>query len=168
MSLIHENLYQSKDFARINLNEYVIGLLSDLKKSYGKRDLTINNCININKGINLNLDTAICCGLMINELMTNAYKYAFPYEWAKQKSINEELKIEINSFQEAENRFTLSVSDNGIGIPEDLKIQNSNSLGLKIVNSMVDQLDGSIEILRNCGDSIFNKVFRLKINILLM
>jgi two-component sensor histidine kinase/ligand-binding sensor domain-containing protein len=162
MSLIHEKLYQSKDFARINLNEYVIGLLSDLKKSYGKRDLTINNCININKGINLNLDTAICCGLMINELMTNAYKYAFPYEWAKQKSINEELKIEINSFQEAENRFTLSVSDNGIGIPEDLKIQNSNSLGLKIVNSMVDQLDGSIEILRNCGTQFLIKFSDLK------
>jgi len=162
MSLIHEKLYRSEDFARINFNEYVNGLINDLKKSYGKTDLTINNYINIDTAINLNLDTAICCGLIINELITNAYKYAFPFEWAMNKSLNEELKIEINSDKVERNLFTLSVTDNGIGIPADLNIQNSSSLGLKIVNSMVEQLDGSIEILRNCGTEFLIKFSDIK------
>jgi len=162
MALIHEKLYQSKDFARINFDEYTNSLVDYLKRSYNNTELTIKNYININTEINLNLDTAICCGLIVNELMTNAYKYAFPYEWGKQKSITEELKIEINSDIEEGNRYTLSVTDNGIGIPEDLDIQNSASLGLKIVNSMVNQLEGSVEILRNRGTQFLIKFSDLK------
>jgi two-component sensor histidine kinase len=94
--------------------------------------------------------------------MTNAYKYAFPYEWGRQKSKTQELKIEISSIKEEGNLYTLSVSDNGIGIPENLDIQNSTSLGLKIVSSMVNQLEGSVEILRNKKTQFLIKFSDLK------
>jgi two-component sensor histidine kinase/ligand-binding sensor domain-containing protein len=162
MALIHEKLYQSKDFARVNFNEYAKGLVDHLKKSYGKKDNSINCYVNIDKEINLNLDTAICCGLIINELMTNIYKYAFPADWVSEKSGEEELKIEINSTKSEGKFYNLSVIDNGIGIAENLDVSNSTSLGLKIVKSMVDQLEGSIEISRNGGTHFIIKFSDLK------
>jgi two-component sensor histidine kinase len=157
MALIHEKLYLSKDFARVNFYEYVKSLLEHLLKSYKKNDFIINFHIEINRDLNFNLDTAICCGMIINELLTNAFKYAFPYEWAKQKSLSDELYLEINSTKIDDNSYMMSIKDNGIGINELIDVQNSNSLGLKIVNSMVNQLDGTIEIVRNGGTQFIIK-----------
>jgi two-component sensor histidine kinase/ligand-binding sensor domain-containing protein len=162
MALIHEKLYLSKDFARVNFYEYVKSLLDHLIQSYKKNDFNMNVHIKINKDLNLDLDTAICCGMIINELITNAFKYAFPYDWAKQKSLSDELYLEISSTKIDENYYTMSVKDNGIGIPEGVDIQHSISLGLKIVNSMVSQLDGSIEILRNDGTQFLIKFYDTK------
>ena len=86
----------------------------------------------------------------------------FPYDWAKQKSLSDELYLEISSTKIDENYYTMSVKDNGIGIPEGVDIQHSISLGLKIVNSMVSQLDGSIEILRNDGTQFLIKFYDTK------
>ena len=161
MALIHEKLYQSKDFAEIGFDEYVKSLVEHLSHSFKKDGLGIKTTININK-INLTMDTAVSCGLIVNELMTNAYKYAFPSTWIKNKTENYESFIKISIKEEEENKFLLIVNDNGIGIPENFNIQHIDSLGLKIVSSMVDQLNGSIEILRNNGTEIRIKFTDIK------
>jgi two-component sensor histidine kinase/ligand-binding sensor domain-containing protein len=162
MALIHEKLYLSKDFARINFSEYVKSLMDHLIRSYKKNDFNLNINITINKDLDFNLDTAICCGMIINELVTNVFKYAFPCEWAKQKSLNDELYLEINSTKIDDNDYMMSVKDNGVGIPEFIDVKDSSSLGLKIVNSMVSQLDGTIEILRNEGTQFIIKFSDIK------
>ncbi|MFO7446352.1 MAG: histidine kinase dimerization/phosphoacceptor domain -containing protein, partial [Ignavibacteriaceae bacterium] len=150
MALIHEKLYQSKDFADINFFEYVHGLLQHLNRSYKKTGLPVKTVIDM-KEINLSLDTAISCGLIVNELVTNAYKYAFPPDWVSQHIQEDGLQIKIKMEKGKENKYILTVSNNGISIPENLDIKKVNSLGLKLVSSMVQQLDGSIEISRDTG-----------------
>lgn len=82
--------------------------------------------------------------------LTNAYKYAFRQKWVKQVT-KDEFRIDVNVVKEEDNRFAFIVKDNGIGMPENFDIQNAESLGLKLVSSMVNQLNGKIEISRNGG-----------------
>ena len=151
MALLHEKLYQSNDLSEINLFNYINSLLTHLKKSYSRSDILIRDSIFINHDINFNLDTAMACGLMINELMTNAYKYAFPKVWIEKLTSVFEFKIEVSVVKEENNIYSLIVSDNGIGFPENFDIENAESLGMKIVSSMVKQLDGLLEIKRENG-----------------
>jgi two-component sensor histidine kinase/ligand-binding sensor domain-containing protein len=161
MALIHEKLYQSRDFAEIGFDEYVKSLVKNLSNSYKKDGLEIQTRININK-INLSLDSAISCGLIINELMTNAFKYAFPVTWISNQPGKYTPTIEVELSEKSEDKFLLKISDNGIGFPDNFNIQVIDSLGLKIVNSMIDQLNGSIEILRNNGTEIKIKFADIK------
>lgn len=155
MALIHEKLYQSKDFAEVNFNEYVCGLLVFLNKSLNNSGANIKTRINIHN-IHLDLDTAISCGLIINELITNSFKYAFPEPFVNANTTND-FKIEVGLIKE-DNNYILTVFDNGVGIQEDLDIKKAETLGLKLVNSMVRQLDGSIEIARGNG-TLFRIIF---------
>jgi two-component sensor histidine kinase/ligand-binding sensor domain-containing protein len=148
MALIHEKLYQSKDFAEINFGEYVNGLVGFLNNSL-KNGVNIRTQTNINN-IKLDLDTAISCGLIINELVTNSFKYAFPAEFVKNNG-SEEFIVGISIIKNIEGTYLLSVYDNGVGIPDGLDIKKAETLGLKLVNSMVKQLDGSIEIKSDKG-----------------
>lgn len=148
MSLIHEKLYQSENFSEINFKEYVESLVLHFNHSFLKENFTIITSIDIDD-INLSLDTAIACGLLVNELMTNAYKHAFPDEWINEN--RREGKIDISVRKETEKNFLLLIADNGVGLPANINISNVESLGLKIVNSMVAQLGGSIEISSNNG-----------------
>jgi two-component sensor histidine kinase/ligand-binding sensor domain-containing protein len=149
MALIHEKLYQSRDFAGINFYEYVKSLLEHLNKTFRQNDFIIKTHVDINN-VKLSLDTAISCGLIVNELITNAYKYAFPNSWVKNK-INGEFKIEISVNNLDTDKYIMLVSDNGIGMDDNFDIQSTESLGLKLVGSMVNQLNGSIEISINNG-----------------
>ena len=149
MALIHEKLYQSRDFAGINFYDYVKGLIEHLNKTFKNNSREVKTNINIDN-IKLSLDTAISCGLIVNELITNAHKYAFPQSWIEQKT-NKEFRIDINVYNEKNDQYILIVSDNGVGMPENFDIQNTNSLGLKLVNSMINQLGGRIEISNNSG-----------------
>ena len=149
MALIHEKLYQSRDFAGINFYDYVKGLVEHITKTFKKNGLAIKTYINIDN-IKLSLDTAISCGLIVNELITNAYKYAFPQNWIEQKT-KDELRVDVKVQKKRDNGYILVVSDNGIGMPENFDIQNTESLGLKLVSSMVNQLGGKIEISKNGG-----------------
>jgi len=151
MALIHEKLYQSKDLSQIDFNEYVEGLLANLNSSYQRCECEITRKINITN-IHLSLDTAISCGLIVNELFTNAYKYAFTQKWLESSNKAEPIII-ITVTKSADNKYTLIISDNGIGIPEDLDVKNASSLGLKLVNSMVRQLDGTITMKRENGST---------------
>ncbi|GAI89221.1 unnamed protein product, partial [marine sediment metagenome] len=130
MVLIHKKLYQSKDLARIDFAEYVRSLIADLFRSYKADYGLITLKTNIDN-VFLGIDTAIPCGLIINELISNSLKYAFP------EGGQGEIRIELHP--EKEGKFTLIVSDSGVGFPKDLDFRNTESLGLQLACTLVDQ-----------------------------
>lgn len=142
MAMVHEKLYQSPHFNNINFKEYVKKLVFDIFYSYGIKTETIEYVLNI-ENINIAVETAIPLGLIINELVTNSVKYAFP----KCKGT---IKIELKPSNQG---LELIVADNGIGLPKKINIHNTSTLGLKLVNSLVKQIDGQIELDRNNGTS---------------
>ena len=130
MAMVHEKLYQSSTFTDINFKQYIEKLVYDILYNYKiptgtiKTDMIIEN-------INLNIDTAIPLGLIVNELVTNNVKHAFPQSEGtitiKLKSLNEQME--------------LTFADNGIGLPKGMDIENTKTLGLKLVKSLVNQLE---------------------------
>jgi two-component sensor histidine kinase/GAF domain-containing protein len=149
MALIHEKLYQSESLAKINLPEYIQNLVANLFLSYGVSERTINPKICVENAA-LSIDTVIPCALIINELVSNSLKYAFPdsLKCTGKKEICIDLRHDI------ENKFKLIVSDNGVGLPKGLEIQNCGSLGLKLVSVLVKQLKGTIQIDTDGGTKI--------------
>lgn len=143
MSLIHEKLYQSKDMAGIDFKEYTKDLANGIFQSYGINMNRIKLIINV-KDIYLSVDDAIPCGLIINELISNSLKHAFP------DNRNGEIKVDIQSSNE--NDINLSVSDNGAGIPDNLDFRKTRSLGLHLVTILAEnQLQGEIDLNKNEG-----------------
>ena len=134
LAIIHEKLYRSADFANINFEEYIESLVNYLLSYYSADSIEV--IIDVKKDIILNMDTAVPCGLIINELVTNAIKHAF----------NESKSGQINITLKSDNGcFTLIVSDNGEGIPPEVDLDNPQKLGLQLVKSLTDQLEGKIE-----------------------
>ncbi len=139
MALIHEQLYQSEDLAKIDLAQYVQNLVANLCNSYD----IYNSAIQVKTAIDeiyLNIDTAIPCGLMLNELISNALKHAFPGN--RKGEINISLRLE-------NNYVNLTVSDDGIGISPDLDIDKTTSLGLQLVKALTRQLQGTLTLKRD-------------------
>lgn len=154
MALIHEKLYQSSDLGHINFAEYIKTLTFNLYRSY----VEIPNKIDLQfdvEDVLLDLDRAIPSGLILNELITNALKYAFPVSFT-QKGI---LKISLH--EKGKHKVVMTIKDNGIGLPENLNIKNTKSLGLKLVTMLFEsQLDGKIKINTENGTEFqirFNK-----------
>jgi len=155
MALIHEKLYRSKDFSKINFNEYIKSLTTHLLQSYKAIGSEINLRINVSD-IVFSIDTAIPCGLIINELISNALKYAFPE--GRRGTIDLDL-FSTNGKSDENAFYTLIVSDDGIGFPENIDFQHTKSLGMQLVNNLTKQLDGSIELEKDNGTQfkiIFN------------
>jgi two-component sensor histidine kinase len=146
MAIVHEQLYQSTDLANIDFNNYIRTLVNSLISFYEKLTRNISLKIDIDD-IALGVDTAIPCGLVINELVTNSLKHAFP------DGREGEIIIIVKKLETAgEKNIDLTVSDNGIGIPEGLDIQNTKSLGLKLVTTLIEhQLQGSFELKSENG-----------------
>ena len=142
MALVHEKLYLSENLEQIDFAEYIRELLADLMCSY-QIDLDAIAIQIITDRAFLRLETAIACGLIINELVLNVFKYAFPEGRAGE--------VCINFRSEGDNRFSLTVIDNGIGFPQDLDFKNTESLGLQLVNALAGQLGGTIELNRDKG-----------------
>jgi two-component sensor histidine kinase len=142
MALIHEKLYQSPNLASVDMGEYTRSLVSDLQHSHRTENNSVRLTVDIGE-INLGITEAIPCGLIINELVSNAVKHAFPK--------GKEGQIRIQLVRENTKHILLTVSDNGVGFPENVDFRNSPSLGLTLVNSLVQQLDGSIELDRQGG-----------------
>lgn len=154
IALVHERLYQSKDLGRIDFKEYVVKLTKDLFRSYGVNDSVVKLEININK-IYINIDNAVPCGLIINELISNSLKYAFPnYEEDGKTGC---IKIDFN--RTANNELTLIVSDNGVGMPEGYTENKQHSLGLQLVDTLIAQLEGTLEMDLSSGTS-----YRIRMN----
>ena len=142
MALIHEKLYQSIDLAKINFVDYIQSLVASLFRSYSINSTAINPTIDV-ADIFFSIDTAIPCGLIINELVANSLKYAFPE--SKQGQIHICLR------SKDENKFILIVSDNGVGFPKDLDFRDTKSLGLQLVTSLTEQLGAIIELHSHSG-----------------
>jgi len=140
MALIHEMLYRSQDLARIDFADYVRSLTAFLARSYTTKPGT-HITIDI-LDISLDIDTAIPCGLIINELVSNSLKYAF------NDRPTGEIKV---SLSYADGIYTLIVSDNGTGLPPGTDYRNTASLGLQLVNTLVDQIEGSIRLEPGTG-----------------
>jgi PAS domain S-box-containing protein len=136
MAYIHESLYQTKDFTRINFSEYIQSLSKNLLHSYNINNKSIGLRLDI-EDVYLNLDLAIPCGLIINELVSNALKYAFP----RGAKGNVGIKL-----QKKGKTLALSVRDSGIGFPQNLDFRNTESLGLQLVTTLTEQISGEISM----------------------
>ena len=135
IALIHEMLYQSKNLSKIDFSEYIQPITTNLMRTYGVDPARIKLNINV-KNVFMDLDRAIPCGLIINELFSNVLKHAFPE--------GRQGEVLIDLFQESSQEFTLLIKDNGVGLPIGMDFKNTDSLGLQLVNALVDQLGGAI------------------------
>jgi PAS domain S-box-containing protein len=136
MAMIHQKLYQSKDLSHINFVDYIQSLVSNLFYSYNIKEAQITPVLEI-ENVNLNMETAVPCGLIISELISNSLKYAFPNE------MKGNIHIKLKS---VDDKYELIISDNGIGLPADFDFNKLESLGLLLVNNLIEQIDGKITI----------------------
>ena len=158
MALIHEELYKSKKSETLDLSKYIRELVEKLFQTYRIDDKNI--CLNMDLEENafLNMDNAVPLGIIVNELVSNSLKHAF--SGMDKGKIYIKLRREedgefINSREESKykgfesNSFMLKVSDDGIGIPKSIDLENPNSLGMQLVTTLVDQLDGELKLKRD-------------------
>jgi PAS domain S-box-containing protein len=144
IALFHEKLYQSKDLARLDIAEYLKGLSTGLFATYGVNPDQVALSVRV-EDIPIGVDAAISCGLMVNELLSNSLKHAFP------EGRNGEIKIELHGEGP---HVTLEVADNGIGVPTNIDFQSPNTLGLRLVSILAEQVRGTIELDRREGTRI--------------
>ena len=156
MSLVHEQLYQSNDFSNIDSSEYITTLVNDLFRSNG----VDTNLIKLNiecADTKFDIDNAIPCGLIINELVTNSLKHAFP---DKRKG---EIAISFLQPVTSEDEFELTVSDNGVGFPKELYIRDTKSMGLHLVRVLAeDTLEGKMTLEKSNGTQFHFKFKKIK------
>jgi len=147
MALLHEKLYQSRDLAMIEFGDYIRKLVYGLFHTYAVSSDSITLKINA-ENIYMDINTAIPCGLIINELVSNSLKHAFPEDkgWSEKGETKGQIYIKLTSHKK--NNFTLIIRDNGVGFPEGLDFRSTQSLGLQLVNTLVEQLEGSIKLLQ--------------------
>ncbi len=141
IALVHEQLYKTDDFSRIDMKTYIQNISREIKYIYAPEkeihyDLHINDIL-------LDVNHAIPCGLILNELITNAFKHAFPN--------TESGNISIWFKSVNKNGYEICVKDNGIGLPKDMDINNIESLGLNLITVLAKQIDGEIKVERNGG-----------------
>jgi two-component sensor histidine kinase len=139
--------------ATIDLNEYITHLANALFRSYGAGTGRIALQIDV-ADVVFGVDTAIPCGLIINEIVSNSLKYAFPD--------GKEGKIKITLRLTDGDEIELTVSDNGISMPDDLDLSNTGSLGLKLVRVLTDQIEGKLEVDRSEGTTFRIRFKRIK------
>ena len=143
MALIHERLYQSADLKRIDFGDYIRTLSNDLYHTYVIDTSLIKLNIEVDD-VKLDINTSIPLGLIVNELITNSLKHAFPH--------GESGEINIK-FHTNDDEYILEVNDDGVGFPEDKDYTNTGSLGLRLVTSLTEQIDGKIEFNNKSGTS---------------
>lgn len=150
MAFIHESLYQNKNLTEVNFAEYISSLTKNLVHSYSTEIKNIKLLLNL-KNVYLNLDASISCGLILNELISNSLKYAFPNNKAGIIFVNLSVKDKL---------VNIEIGDNGIGINENLDIKKTPTLGLQLVNTLVEQINGKIIVERKNGTK-FNIEFNI-------
>ena len=149
MALIHEKMYEAHDLSNINIKEYVTQLSGNLLRSY-----RLNQRINLDVEISINqlsLDTLVPLGLLLNEFISNSLKHAF--EGREEGTITTKLS------KREDQMFELIVGDNGIGLPRDFSFKSANTLGMELIETLTEQLDGTISRMPEEG-SYFKIVFK--------
>jgi PAS domain S-box-containing protein len=147
MALVHEMLYGSKDLSKIDFNRYIENLVNTLFQSFGVDTDRIGLVLNL-EPIQLDVYDAIPCGLVVQELVSNSLKYAFPKDWKG------EAKIRIG-LRRVDDKVELSVADTGKGMPEITDVDGLKSLGFKLVHVLgKEQLDGDVQVNRENGTRI--------------
>ena len=136
MALIHQKLYQNENLATIDFAEYAEQLSQDLANIYSTSG-KVNTAINVDGEVKFDIDTAVPLGLILNELISNSYKYAFGEK--------KEGALEVSIASKGEGRHQLTVADNGHGLAKGFDIESAKSLGLRLVNRLAEQLYGSVE-----------------------
>jgi PAS domain S-box-containing protein len=172
MALIHEELYGSKEVSTLDFSAYLKKLVKDLFSSYNVRSSGIQISLDVEEKAFFQIDTAVPLGIIVNELVSNALKYAFlskndghiqiklqrESEEKEGKGGKGNVKLSLDRRKDRRKKnnsrlsdFVLTVSDNGIGIPADINPENSETLGLQLISILVDQLDGKLELNRTQG-----------------
>ena len=149
MALIHENLYRSDSLLEIDFHEYIEMLANGLLRFYRFDNLSVQLELDV-VDVYLDIDTAVPCGLIINELVSNSLKHAFEGRTGTGK-------ISVSMVKTKDGDYCFSVADDGIGIPEGMNIEDSTSMGLEIVRILTEQLDGSWTYLNNNGTEFIIK-----------
>lgn len=143
MSIMHQKLYQSEDMSSINISEYIHELISHLRSSFHTRQ-SIQFRMDIDP-IQLNTSYCIPIGLILNEAVTNSIKYAFPDERTGQISI---------SLKRDQSNITVTIGDNGVGLPDDFNVNNPHTMGLRLMNGLSQDLEGELRIINDNGTTI--------------
>jgi PAS domain S-box-containing protein len=149
MAMVHEKLYQSHNLSRIQFKDYILSLVNNLLQTYLKDPSGIQLKTSIDD-VYIDINTAVPSGLIINEIISNSLKYAFD---------DDRGEIKISLRKSADEEMVLKISDNGKGFPQDFDFRSTETLGLQLVNSLVQQLDGKIE-LDNTNGVGFRITFR--------
>lgn len=142
MALIHEHLYRSENLDRIPLSTYLHSLVSIISGTFSGKTIQIDMQL---EDVMVNIETALPLGLITNELLTNSFKYAFP---SKNGGV-----VSLKLVSNTNGGLTLTVGDNGVGLPSGFNLDNQESLGMFIIKLLVEQLDGSIDIVSKGGVS---------------
>ena len=142
IALIHEKLYQAKELASIDFREYLKRLMAVIADTYNRPEISL--AMDMAEPLALDITVGIPCGLIVNELVSNSYKYGFP---EGRKGM---IRLGIRKNSDGDN--VLSVEDNGIGFPQAVDFRNpAASLGLRIVTVLTSQIHGTIELSRRAG-----------------
>ena len=153
MALIHEELYEGENTDTLNFSEYIRKLAENLFQTYIISDKNIHLTMDMEENALFDMDIAVPLGIIVNELVSNSLKHAFP--GIDEGEIRVKLRREENGEHKKESNkgtvFTLTVSDNGVGISENLDLENSDTLGIQLITILVNQLDGKLELKRNNG-----------------
>lgn len=165
MALIHEELHKGSELNTLDFFSYIKELTNNLLLSYGLGNTNVSLYINIEENIFFNMDTAIPLGIIVNELISNSLKHAFIGRDKGEIQIKLLREKNGNYTKEGDKKtnFILNISDNGIGIPQSLNIEELDTLGFQLITSLVDQLDGEFELKRNNGTE-FNMKFTVAEN----
>ncbi len=160
MSLIHEKLYKGNEAYTLDFSSYLEKLAENLLRTYSTSSKNIRLNMDLKENTFLDMDTAVPLGIIVNELISNSLKHAFTEKKEGEILVrlcrDEEKRNEIRNLI-----FSLTISDNGKGIPKDLDLENIESLGLQLVSTLVDQLDGELQLKRDNGTD-FTLRFSLK------
>jgi PAS domain S-box-containing protein len=141
MALIHERLYQSSDLKNINFGDYIKQLSSELSRTYAANSRGIKLNLDVDD-LSIDINTTVPLGLIVNELISNCFKHAFPSGRGGEVNIH---------FHKLNDHYEFSVEDNGIGFPDKLDFKNTDSLGLQLVVNLTKQIDGDIELDKSRG-----------------
>jgi PAS domain S-box-containing protein len=163
IALIHEELHEGREVDKLKFSAYLEKLVENLFRTYNLGNTDVSLIMDLEENIFLNMDTAVPLGIIVNELVSNSLKHAFSGRTEGKIEIKlfcEETGNELNckeKLTEKGTEYTLIVSDDGVGIPEKIDFEISDTLGLQLVNILADQLDGTIKLKRDKGTEFIIK-----------